>query len=158
MTLAETLQARLADWRPAGAGRHTWQHTFADHGWAVHLTADAADVVGCKVWELTLSRLDDPPAGLTQRQWADRIAARVSGLMEPLKVLEVDATRDETVLRSDGPTVRGTDVLYYEVVLSGLSRAVVRRYQGSKAAPGREQVAFAVTHEPLAKLAGDIAE
>jgi hypothetical protein len=41
--------------------------------------------------------------------------------------------------------------------LSGLSGAVVRRYAGSKSESGRNQIAFAITHEALAKLAGDIA-
>lgn len=157
MTLAETLQRKFADWRPVGDGRHTYAEAFPADGWAVHLAADRADSVGCLVWELTLTRTGAVPDGLTQRQWAGRIADRVSGLMEPVKVLEVDATRDEAILRSDGPSVRGADVLYYEITLHGLTRAVVRRYQGSKATPGRDQVAFALTHEALAKLAGDIA-
>ena len=52
---------------------------------------------------------------------------------------------------------RGEAVAYYEVKLSGVSSAVVRRYQAVRGAGGRAQVAFALTHEVIAKLAGDIA-
>ncbi|HVK17837.1 MAG TPA: hypothetical protein VM533_12880 [Fimbriiglobus sp.] len=158
MTLADTLQAKLAEWRPAGAGRHSWSETLPDAGWAVGLSADRADTVGCLAWELTLARTSEAPAGLTLKGWADGIAMRVGGLMEDLKVLEVDDHQQEAILRSDDPTVKGDDRLYYEVHLRGLSHATVRRFKGSRAAgTRREQVAFALTHEVLAKLVEDIA-
>jgi hypothetical protein len=157
MTLAETLQGRLANWQPAGEGRHSWSESFPDTGWVVGLAADRTDSLGCLVWELSLARTTDAPEGLTLKGWADRIANRVSGLMENLKVVEVDDSRQEALLRSDGPTARGDDVLYYEVHLRGLTHATVRRYKGSRSAgTRREQVVFALTHEVLAKLASDI--
>jgi hypothetical protein len=157
MTLADTLQPKLSEWRPAGDGRHSWAEAVPDAGWSVRLAADRADGIGCLVWELGLIRTAEPPAGLTLAVWAAGIADRVGGLLEDLKVVEVDTTRDEAVLRSDEPTARGDDRLYYEVLLSGLTRATVRRYKGSRAGGRREQVAFALTHEVLAKLAGDVA-
>ena len=158
MTLAETLQGKLAEWRPAGEGRHSWSETVPESGWAVGLAADRTDTLGCLVWELSLARTASVPAGLTLKGWADGIAARVSGLMEDLKVLEVDDVRQEALLRSDGPTAKGDDRLYYEVHLRGLTHATVRRYKGSLSAGARrEQVAFALTHEVLAKLAEDVA-
>ena len=158
MTLAATLQEKLASWKPSGEGRHSWSETFADAGWTVHLAADHNDVVGALVWELTLARSTAAPAGLTLKAWAGRIADRVSGLMEDLKLIEVDNARQEAVLRSEDPTRKGDLALYYEVRLYGLSRAVVRRFQAdTTAGTRREQVSFAVTHEALAKLAGDVA-
>ena len=157
MTLAESLLPKLSDWAPAGNGRHSWAAAFPPHGWTVGLTADKADTLSCLAWELTLSRTAAPPAGLTLRAWAAGIANRVTGLMEPLKVYEVDDTRNEAVLRSEAPAKKGDAVAYYEVRLNGLTTAVVRRYTGNKTASGRDQVAFAITHEALAKLAGDIA-
>lgn len=158
MTLAETLQPRLSDWRPAGDGRHTLDAALPDHGWAAHVSADRADTLGCLVWEFALTRTADAPDGLTLRAWADRTAAKASGLLESLKVLEVDADRQEAILRSTAPAAKGDAVLYYELKLAGLSGATLRRYTASVAGPGpREQTPFAVTHEALAKLAGDIA-
>ena len=54
------------------------------------------------------------------------------------------------------PAKKGELLAYYEVRLSGLTPRVVRRFAatGPRAAG---QVAFALTHEALAKLAGDIA-
>jgi hypothetical protein len=155
MTLAESLLPKLSEWQPAGAGRHSLSETPA--GWTVHVAADKADSLSCLVWELTLTRATDAPAGLTLQGWTDGVADRVGGLLEDLKVYEIDTTRDEAVLRSDAPTARGEKLAYYEVRLHGLTRAVVRRFAATKAVPGREQVAFALTHEILARLAGDIA-
>ena len=157
MTLVELLLPKLSEWRPAGGGRHTWSESFADAGWAVHVAADKADSLSCLVWELSLTRTGPAPAGATLASWSADVARRVGGLLEDLKVYEIDATRDEAVLRSDAPTARGEKLAYYEVKLHGLNRAVVSRYTATKATPGREQVAFALTHEVLADLAGDIA-
>jgi hypothetical protein len=77
--------------------------------------------------------------------------------MEPLKVHEIDETRSEAVLRSVAPAKKGEALAYYEIRLTDLTTAVVRRYTANNTAPGRTQIAFALTHESLAKLAGDIA-
>src|SRR5439155_17419692 len=134
-----------------------WSEAFPAAGWTVHLAADKTDTLSCLVWELTLTRTGDVPPGLTLKGWAAAVAGRVTGLVEPLKVHEIDETIPEAVLRSTAPSARGDALAYYEVKLSGLTRATVRRFRASKAAPGREQVAFALTHEVLAKLAGDLA-
>jgi hypothetical protein len=158
MTLAERVRAKVSSWRPAGDGRHSWGETFADAGWVVRLSAEHNDRVGCLAWELALERLADAPAGLTLKTWASEVAGRVPGLLEDLKLLEVDDLRQEAVLRSDAPTRTGDVVGYYEVKLHGLTRATVRRYEANTAAgTGRAQVAFALTHEALARLAGAIA-
>jgi len=126
-------------------------------GWAVAVTADRSDVLGCLVWEMTVRRTTPPAEGASLRAWGERIAARVTGLLEPLKLVEVDVQRNEALLRSDGPTQRGDNVVYYEAILQGTNAAVVRRYQGSRQGnTRREQVPFAITHEALAKLTADL--
>lgn len=157
MTLTESLLPKLSEWKPAGAGRHSWIAAVPETGWTVHLTTDKADTLSCLVWELTLARTAPAPDGLTLRAWADGIAKRATGLLEPLKLLEVDADRGEALLRSEAPAKKGERVAYYEVRLFGLDRATVRRFAADRTASGREQIAFALTHEVLAKLAGDIA-
>ena len=156
MTLAEALRAKLADWTPAGGGRHSLSHTDPDAGWAVAVSADRTDTIGCLAWELSAARTGPAPAGATSRGWAEAVAGKATGLLEPLRVLEVDPTEDLAVLRSDGPAVAGDEVKYYEVRLHGTERATVRRYQASKTQGGRTQVPFALTHEAVAKLAGDL--
>jgi len=156
MTLDETLLQKLSDWHP-DEGRNTFAHSAT--GWAVQIVTDRQDSVGCLVVELSLTRTTiDPPADLTIRTWAERIAGRASGLLESLKVLEIDESQSVAVLRSDKPARKGETIAYYEVRLTGTTAASVRRYQIiAKTNQPREQVAFAVTHEAVAKLVGDIA-
>jgi len=154
MNLAEKLLPRLSEWQPTGAGRHSWSTDV--EGWNLHLAVDRADSMSCLIWELTLSRTADAPAGLTLKAWAEGIVERVGGLMEDLKVYEIDPVADEAVLRSDSPSRRGAALAYYEVQLHGVRRAVVRRFTANKAKPGRDQSPFALTHEVMAHLAEDI--
>jgi hypothetical protein len=157
MTLDETVLQKLADWQPA-AGRQTLNLPTARSGWALALTADRHDELGSLVWELLLSRAAAPsPADNSLAAWADRAAGRVTGLTEPLKVLEVDVVKNEALLRSEEPSHRAEKVLYYEVLLRGTNSASLRRFQAVPGGSGkREQVAFALTNEALAKLVADL--
>jgi hypothetical protein len=155
MTLGETLLQRLADWRPQG--RHTLTAAPEGAGWTAAVTADRADEVGCLLWELTLRRTAPPAAGWSVQAWAGRVAGRVTGLLEPLAVYEVDALRDEALLRSDEPAQRGEALFYYELLLKGSGEALLRRYRAAHNGQARrEQATFALTHEALAKLASDL--
>jgi hypothetical protein len=142
---------KAGDREPAPT-RHGLSVADPASGWTAALTAEQRDALGCLVWELACRRTTAPAAG-TLQAWADRVAARVTGLVEPLTVVEVDLARDEALLRSDEPSQRGAGLYYYEVLLKGRREALVRRYQGShKAGDRREQVSFAVTYEVLANL------
>lgn len=149
--LEETLLQKLADWRP-DKGRQTLTAAGED-SWRATLTADTCDSVGCRVWELALER-DTPVPDL--RAWADRAGSRATGLMEPLRLLELDAAQDTALLRSQAPAKRGEALFYYEVTLKGKGTAHVCRYQASHDGRPREQIVFALTHEALAKLAQDL--
>jgi hypothetical protein len=158
MTASEVLLQNLSEWKP-GEGRQTLVAPDLGNGWAALLTADRADQLGCLVWELTLRRADPPAEGDAESlaAWAGRAAERVTGLLEPLKVVEVDAPRLQAMLRSEAPAQRGDNRFYYEVLLKGAAEANVRRYHGSRQpSQRREQVAFALTYEAIAKLAGDL--
>lgn len=149
MTLAEKLLLELGDWRPAG--RDALAVRLPDSG--VEVVADVNTELGAMLRSVTVDRV--PLAGATMRGWAESIAARSSGLMERLRVLEVDDGRSETLLRSDRPTAKGDEKAYYEIRLAGTTRATVHRYRavGGK----REQVPFPLTHEALVKLVDDLA-
>src|SRR5262249_30387861 len=118
------------------------------------LAADRCDEVGCLLWEVPLRRPAGAPAG-DPRAWAGRLTARVTGLLEPLRLVEVDEARNEALLRSEEPGRKGGDQFYYEVLLRGARAAELRRYRAARPDARREQVAFALTHEALAKLALD---
>ncbi len=156
MTLENMLLEKLSEWSPPTGRQALTVHDEAA-GWSVTVTADRADSLGCLLWEVTLLRTAPGPAGETLRSWADRAAGRVTGLLEPLKVLEIDAERNEGLLRSAGPSQRGDNLFYYEVLLKGSAHAQVRRYRAPSDGHGkREQVLFALTNEALAKFAADL--
>ena len=125
MTHNDQLLNDLNEWRPAGTGPHSFGHDL-DTGWTVAVTADSADTVGCRLTELAVTRPAPakPATAADLKQWAGRTVARVTGLLEPLKLIEVDAARSEAVLRSETPAQRGTSVEYYELLLAAGRRHV----------------------------------
>ena len=158
MNLAETLLPKLADWRPAGEGRHAVGIALPEHGWTVGLTAERADTVGCLLTHVEASRsnpMADDDAALEAH--VRKAAGRVTGIMEPLRLVEIDRGRHVALLRSDAPPVRGDAVQYYEVVFSGRNKVSVERFRAAKGSPARrEAIPFALTHESLAKLVDDL--
>src|SRR5688572_3054927 len=152
MTLENTLLQKLADTRPQ-ADRH--ELTVSEGAWTAHLTFERRDELSGRLWEVALHR--NAVAAEDVQAWADLVAARVAGLLESLTVVEVDARKQAALLRSGTPTAKGEDVFYYELQLRGGAHAVMHRYQAAQQ-PGkkRTQIAFALTHETLAKLAGDV--
>lgn len=146
---------KLANWRPDN-GRDTLE--ASDDGWNVAVTADCVDVVGCRLWELSLRRTAEA-AAVDVKTRAEQICDRVTGLMEPLCLVEVDAPRHTALLRSEQPGQVGDERFYYEVLLNGDGGSVLRRYQTPRQGqPRRQQVAFTLTHEALGKLVGDLTQ
>src|SRR4051794_8429191 len=93
MTLENQVLRSLADFKPApAADRLTVDDTAS--GWRASVQADAVDTVGCRLHEVSVARLaplqDAPPL----RQRAEALAGRVTGLLEPLRLVEVDGTQD----------------------------------------------------------------
>ena len=152
MSLENKLLQKLAETKPVGE-RH--ELTISEGAWTAHLTYDRRDELSGRLWEAALHR-NAVGTGNVQA-WAERIAQRVAGLLESIKVVEVDAVRQQALLRSSAPTAKGEALFYYEILLRGTANAVIHRYQASQQiGKKREQVAFALTHETLAKLVADV--
>jgi len=156
MTLDETVLRKLTDWHPVRGSRQTLAVPDEGSGWAVSLVVDRHDELSSAFWEVNLQRVAPARGEVTLEGWANGVASRVTGLLEPLRVLEIDAQRNEALLRSNEPTRRSADLFYYEVLLKGTQAASVRRYQGNPGGGRREQVPFVLTHEAVAKLVGDL--
>ena len=155
MSLDVLLLEKLAKWRPDSA-RETLDVADAASGWSAVVTADCVDVVGVCLWELTVRRPAGAPA-VNLKERAEQTCRRVTGLLEPLTLVEVDAVRNQAQLRSEQPGQLGDDRFYYEVLLEGDGSSTVRRYQAPGAdAPRRQQVSFTLTHEVLGKLVRDL--
>jgi hypothetical protein len=156
MTLDEILLQKLAKWKPEG--RETLAVSGPEIGWTVNLTGGPVDRVGSSLWEVALC-----PEGAAKvlpdlKVRAERVADRVTGLLEPLRLVEVDAEQNVAMLRSDKPARRGDTMFYYELLLHGDGKAEVRRYQGPLQGenPRRQQINFNLTHDALAKLVSDL--
>ncbi len=122
---------------------------------ALNLTAEGA--VGLAFDGLDYARSGHP--GLTTeglRGWSDRLAARLTYLMEPLVVLEVDAEAGEAELRSQSPTPRGDRRSYYEVRLRREGSLHLRRVGFDDQTRRRLPVPCQMTREVLERLADDL--
>ena len=159
MTLVSKLWKKLTDDRPS-AERHDLQVTDPDSGSAATLIGVQRDGLSCLALELRVRR--QAPSGQDVRQWAERLAGRVTSLLEPLQVLEVDTTKNQALLRTAMPAHQHENPAYFEIILEGATSAVVRRFQAASVAAEtgqttrREQQAFALTNEGLLKLVADI--
>ncbi len=122
---------------------------------SVHLTAQGP--VG-----IAFDGLDYAAAGRRDlsadelRKWGDRLAARLTYLMEPLVVLEVDALAGEAALRSQAPTPRGDLRSFYEVRLRREGSLHLQRIAFDEAARRRQAVPCRMTIEVLERLADDL--
>jgi hypothetical protein len=155
MSLNETVLQKLADWHPPKEGRPTLNVPDEASGCVVRVTVDRQDELSCAVWELAVRR--KAPAGATLGGWAQEVADRVTGLLEPLQVIEIDSQRNEALLRSQEAARRGQKLYYYEALLKGTEQAELRRYHAASEGKRREQVPFVLTHEVVAKVAEDMA-
>jgi hypothetical protein len=150
MTLENMLRQQLSN--PESGGFH-----FDAGGWSVTLAADKNDSLSCALRELTLEKSAAIPEEL--QAWAACIAERVSGLLEPLTLIEVDQPLGKALLRSRAPTVRDGKSCYYELFLerTSITAANLRRYAGDRQlGEKREAVPFVLTHDAIVKLVTDI--
>lgn len=91
------------------------------------------------------------------RSWGERLAGRVTYLMEPLKVLEVDAAGGEVHIRSQNPTTRDDQRSYYEVRLYKQGTLRMERSTFDEVSRRRQRIPCQLTREVLERLADDVA-
>ncbi|QVL33079.1 hypothetical protein KIH39_03950 [Telmatocola sphagniphila] len=91
------------------------------------------------------------------KTWSQQVAGKVTGLLEPLKVLEVDEPQKTALLRSATPTKGNGEVSYYEMLLHSDRSCEMTRYQASTGeSKPREVQPMTLTHEVLSKLIDDV--
>jgi hypothetical protein len=132
--------------------------SFELPGWTLTLDTERSDSLGCKLNTLRLYATggDQPLSQEKLAQWSKNLASCVTGLLEPLRVLEIDATQGIAQLRSDKPSASGDIVLYYEVILTANRTCDLNRFRGYVAENKvREKIPFTLTHEVIAKFAQD---
>ncbi|MDR3638485.1 MAG: hypothetical protein P4L84_32070 [Isosphaeraceae bacterium] len=155
MSLSQKIGAAL-DSRP-DSGALPCDTSVADgaHRLTLHLTA--AGPVGLAFSALdftTQARAEWTPEAL--KAWGDRLAARVTYLMEPLVVLEHDVQGGEVELRSELPTPRAQQRSYYEVRLNRAGTLRLARVAFDDATRQRRAADCQMTREVLERLTDDI--
>lgn len=91
------------------------------------------------------------------RAWGERLAARVTYLLEPLKVIEIDAGGGEVQIRSQTPSTRAQQRGFYEVRLYKQGSLRMERFVYNDATRERQRTACQLTREVVERLADDIA-
>ena len=153
MTLANTLQKKLAE---NTSPEHSAPNVIQHQGWTVTFRPEAIDTLGCQLGDVTFQRETPQDTG-DARAWGERICRKVTGLLEPLKLVEVDAGTQVALLRSAEPTPANPGLDYHEMELHGTNRAIVRRYRGfQEVGRKREPIPFTVTYDALAKVVDGI--
>ena len=147
--IGNLLLESLDRWRPEGRATLALDDTAS--GWRAVLDAEAVDGIGCRLWSMRLERVVPLPIAVPLRTQADALAKRATGLLEPLRVVEIDEGRSLAQLRSDAPS--GAERRYYEVLRHECGTTNVQRYEAGNGP--RRTVTFTLTHEALAKLAND---
>jgi hypothetical protein len=89
--------------------------------------------------------------------WGSRLASRITYLMEPLKVLEIDSGGGEVQIRSQSPTTRNAERGYYEMRLFRQGLLRMKRYTFEETTRQRHESHCKLTREVLERLADDIA-
>lgn len=128
-----------------------------DGGHRLSLQLTAAGPVGLAFDHLnyaTADRSDRPATAL--RTWADRLAAKLTYLMEPLVVLEIDPIAGAAELRSQSPTERGELRSYYEVRMNRSGELRLSRVAFDAVTRHRRPVPCQMTVEVLERLADDL--
>ncbi len=123
---------------------------------SLHLSAlDSVGVAFATLEYVNTSRSEWTTEAL--RGWGERLAGRVTYLMEPLKVFEVDSDGGEVQLRSQSPTARAEQRGYYEIRLFQQGSLRMVRLAFDEATRQRRTVPCQLTREVLERLADDIA-
>lgn len=157
MKISDELR-RLVDERSPFTGRI--ESVVAEGGGVtVRCDMQSAEGVGCALTQLDMveeRRKVLNPDDLCR--WAEWICGRVTYLLEPLGVVEVDRQSGVAVVRSKPPHRRGDRIAYYEMLADRNHHASLRRYQYDVRSKKRGAVTFPLTHEQLEILVDDLAE
>jgi len=146
----------LTNWKPTGPEPYGLSIDLGSNLRA-DLEAAQTDVFSVLLTHLAIAA--GPTRECTAAELTDRaiaMADRVGGLVEPLKVYEVDAGPSKALLRSATPVERGGRLHYFELALTGLHGAQLRRYQVAKSGGPRSAVSFPITHEAIANVIAQI--
>ncbi len=155
MTLSQKIAAAVEAYA-AGTNPGSIQAATLDH--RLSLQGAVGGSVGVAFDDLTFAASDPDPllSSSDLRAWGDRLSARLTYLMEPLVVLEVDDQAGSAALRSQTPTTRGEVRSFYEVRLGRDRSLRMQRISFDTATRQRRVTPCQLTGEMLARLSDDL--
>jgi hypothetical protein len=126
------------------------------HRLTLHLSALDSVGLGFQALEFHTTVLS-PATSDSLRSWGERLAGRITYLLEPLSVLEVDSAGEEVQVRSQTPTTRAERRGYYEIRLFKLGMLRMERFAFDEQTRQRRSIPCQLTREVLERLADDLA-
>lgn len=155
MSLSRKIADAVAE--RSGVGTGPGPLSVEDGPYGLTLEAAIATPVGVSCDAIAFERSGTPAAGLeTVRGWSERLASRVTYLLEPLVIHETDAEQAVVELRSRTPDRREGRRSYYEVRLYPEGRLRLQRVAYDEATRRREAAPCRLTTETLERLAEDL--
>lgn len=154
MTLSQKIAAALAS-----GNNHSGPLEIATPSHRLGLDVVVSNALGVEANLLEFDVLAPPRDDRTLDElcaWADRVAAKVTYLMEPLHLIEADAQGVEVELRSQTPTPRAGTRNYFEARLNRAGHLTIARLAFDNATRTRHRVPFQLTREVLERLADDL--
>jgi hypothetical protein len=125
------------------------------HRLVLHLTASGPVGLAFGAFDFSTSARPEWTAQAL-KTWGDRIAARVTYLMEPLVVLEHDPVAGEVEIRSHAPTTRGDRRAFYEIRIGRAGTLRFARVAFDEMTRRRGPIDCMMTREVLERLCDDI--
>ena len=159
MTLNNQVTAALKNL--AGAPMPHTLALSADKQIDIRVALTTIDSLSCAVREVQLDVALLRNASFdVLRTWAERLATRITYLLEHVGPLELDPDQGRVLIRSTSPDQQDGAKKYYEAVLHSQANGhfTLRRFRYEKGGAGREQVDMALTHEVVAKLLDDLVD
>ena len=156
--IKELVQARLEEFASQGGGQASLQIS-GPHG---SLTSEllVVDKLGCAFTQMTYesSRLADADnARLTAV--SEDLVRRMTYLLEPLGVVELDDESASIQLRSVPPAKEDGVIRYYELVVRRGGQITLQRFEKPQdRSADRRQITAEVTRDVFQRLAGDMEE
>jgi hypothetical protein len=152
-----SLSRKIAAALDAATGQMPAPVTAQEGARRLTLDVEMATPVGVSCAAVTFHAADRPSWSLDElKAWGDRLAARLTYLMEPLVLHEADADAIEALLRSQNPTARDGRRSYYQVHLSKDGTLRLARYVYDEADRSRKPTSCLFTREVLERLADDL--
>lgn len=131
----------------------------SDEGITLRCDLNSAESVGCTLSQIDL--VDASKSSLSMDElvhWAEFICGRVTYLLEPLQLIELDGRHGVALVRSRRPQRKKDQIAYYEFIADKNHHASLRRYRYDMANRDRGTVPFPLTHEQLEVLVDDLVE